>query len=182
MTLEALALQGSSMVYDTLAATVAPRIRDIRKEFIKESLCDFQQIEHRLEHVANIHGIEFINDSRSSNVNSTWFALESMSKPVIWIAGGIDRGNDYSSLMELVAKKVKAVICLGLDNRNLHKAFTNMEIPMVDVISMDEALQAAYYFGVKGDVALLSPACASFDIFENYEDRGKAFRDSVKKF
>lgn len=181
MTLEALALQGNSMVYDTLAATVIPRIRDIRKEFIKESFCDFQDIEHRLEHVANIHGIEFINDSRSSNVNSTWFALESMNKPVIWIAGGIDRGNDYRSLMELVAHKVKAIICLGLDNRNLHKVFSKLEIPMVDVISMDEALHAAYYFGEKGDVTLLSPACASFDIFENYEDRGKAFRDAVKK-
>ncbi|MEI6456867.1 MAG: cyanophycin synthetase [bacterium] len=180
MTLEALALQGNSTVYDTLAATVAPRIRDIRKEFIKESLCDFQHTEHRLEHVANIHGIEFINDSRSSNVNSTWFALESMNKPVIWIAGGVDRNNDYSQLMELVTKRVKAIVCLGLDNRNLHKAFGHLEIPMADVISMDEALHAAYYFGEKGDVALLSPACASFDLFENYEDRGKAFRSSVK--
>ncbi len=103
-----------------------------------------------------------------------------MTKPVIWIAGGVDRGNDYSSLMELVSKTVKAIVCLGLDNRNLHKAFGALEIPMADVISMDEALQAAYYFGEKGDVALLSPACASFDLFVNYEDRGKAFRNSVK--
>jgi len=181
MTLEALALQGNSAVYDTLAATVGPRIRDIRKEFIKESFSDLEHIEHRLEHVANIHGIEFINDSRSSNINATWFALESMNKPVIWIAGGVDRGNDFRIVQDLVSRKVKALICLGLDNRSLHRAFGHLEIPMVDVISMEEALQAAYYYGEKGDVILLSPSSASFDLFENFEERGNAFRASVKK-
>lgn len=180
MTLEGLALQGQRTVYDTLAATVAPRIREIRKEFIKESFSDFQQAEHRLEPVANIHGIEFINDSRSSNLNSTWFGLESMTKPVIWIAGGVDGGNDWESLKKLVLQKVKSIICLGKDTRRLRAAYADTGITLIQVNTMEEAVQTAYSLGEKGDIAFLSPACASFDQFENFEERGKLFRAAVK--
>lgn len=180
MTLEGLALQGQATIYDTLAATVGPRIREIRKESIKESFSDFQLAEHRLEPVANIHGILFINDSRSSNINSTWFGLESMTQPVIWIAGGIDGGNDWESLKSLVKKKVKALICLGLDNLRLRSAFADTGISIIPVNTMEEAVHAAYSFGEKDHVVLLSPACASFDQYENFEVRGKSFRAAVK--
>jgi len=180
MTLEALAKQGQTTIYDSLVATIGPKIREIRKESIKDSFTDFQHIDHRLESVGIIHGMEFINDSKSSNLNSTWFALESMNRPVIWIVGGVDNGNDYSTLRPLVDHKVKAMVYLGLDNRRIHETFNELEIPWVDAITMEEAVQAAYYMGVKGDVVLLSPACASFDLFENFEERGKAFRKSVK--
>jgi len=180
MTLEALAKQGQATVYDSLVASIGPKIREIRKEFIKESFSAFQQVEHRLEPVAIIHGIEFINDSKSSNINGTWYALESSNRPVIWIAGGVDNGNDYSALQSLVRKKVKGIVCLGTNNGRLHKAFEGLEIPLTDARTMDEAVQAAYYMGTTGDAVLLSPACASFDMFENYEERGNAFRRSVK--
>jgi len=180
MTLEALAKQGQTTVYNSLVASIGPRIREIRKEYIKESFYGFQQVEHRLELVAVIHGIEFINDSKSTNINGTWFAMESSSRPVIWIVGGIDSGNDYSVLRHLVRSNVKGIICLGLDNSRIHAAFDDLDIPMSDVANMEEAVQAAYYMGDTGDVVLLSPACASFDLFENFEERGKAFRKSVK--
>jgi len=180
MTLEALAKQGHATVYDTLAATIGPRIREIRKEFIKESFSDFQQVEHRMEVVAIIHGMEFINDSKSSNINATWFALESINKPIIWILGGVESGNNYNTLQPIVRKMVKGIVCLGLDNRRIHQAFDELGIQTADTLTMEEAVQSAYYMGAKGDVVLLSPACASFDLFENYEERGKAFRKSVK--
>ncbi len=180
MTLEALVKQGQTTVYDSLVASIGPKIREIRKEYIKESFYGFQQVEHRLELVAVIHGIEFINDSKSTNINGTWFAMESSSRPVIWIVGGIDSGNDYAVLRHLVRSNVKGIICLGLDNRRIHVAFDDLDLPMADVTTMEEAVQAAYYMGNAGDVVLLSPACASFDLFENYEERGKAFRKSVK--
>jgi UDP-N-acetylmuramoylalanine--D-glutamate ligase len=180
MTLEALAKQGHSTVYDTLAASIGPKIREIRKEFIKESFAGFQQAEHKMETVSIIHGMEFINDSKSSNINATWFALESMNKPVVWIMGGVESNNDYGVLRHIVRTSVKGIVCLGLDNRRIHEAFDELEIPMADALTMEEAVQTAYYMGTKGDVVLLSPACASFDLFENYEERGKAFRKSVK--
>ncbi|MEI6174702.1 MAG: hypothetical protein WCR01_13205 [Bacteroidota bacterium] len=180
MTLEGLAKQGHSNVYDSLVASIGPKIREIRKEYIKDSFSGFQMVEHRLETVAIIHGMEFINDSKSSNINATWFALENILRPVIWIVGGVESGNDYSILRHLVRKNVKGIICLGLDNSRIHEAFDELKLPMVDLVSMDEAVQAAYYMGEKGDVILLSPACASFDLFENFEERGQAFRKAVK--
>ncbi|MEI7499819.1 MAG: hypothetical protein WCK84_05165 [Bacteroidota bacterium] len=180
MTLEALAKQGHTTVFDSLVASIGPKIREIRKEFIKDSFSAFQQVEHRLETVAIIHGMEFINDSKSSNINATWFALENISRPVIWIVGGVESGNDYSILLQLVRQNVKGIVCLGLDNSRIHEAFDELLLPMADVVTMDDAVQAAYYMGNNGDVILLSPACASFDIFENFEERGKAFRKAVK--
>jgi len=181
MTLEELALQGKHNVYNSMAAGIASRLVEIRKDVIKESLSDFQHIEHRLESVASIHGIEFINDSKATNVNSTWYALESIRKKIIWIAGGQDKGNDYSSLEEIVRDKVKAIICLGTDNRKLKKAFADDVETIVETQSMQEAIRTAYYLANKGEVVLLSPACASFDLFEDYQDRGNRFKEAVNK-
>jgi UDP-N-acetylmuramoylalanine--D-glutamate ligase len=180
MTLEALAQQGRRYVPATLAASVAVRTEDIRKEFIKESFSLSQHDDHRMETVANIHGIEFINDSRACSVNSTWFAFESMRKPVIWIAGGLDRVLDYSQLKSLVRGKVKAIICLGEKSRRLSKAFDDIELPVVTAADMQEAVELAYYMGITGDVVLLSPGCPSTDRFENFEERGSKFRVAVK--
>ncbi len=180
MTFEALATQGKMTPYQSLAASIGPKIREIRKEFIKESFYGFQQIEHRLELVAVIRDMEFINDSKSSTLNSTWYALESLSRPVIWIAGGVDGGNDYSTLRQLVRTKVRAIICLGVDTTRLHEAFGDLNLPMTDTRSMDEAVETAYYLGNNGDAVLLSPACPSFDLFTDYEERGMAFRKAVK--
>jgi UDP-N-acetylmuramoylalanine--D-glutamate ligase len=180
MTFEALAKQGQATVYDTLAASIGPKISEIRKEFIKESFKGFQHMEHRLELVAVIRDMEFVNDSKSSTLNSTWYALESTSRPIIWIVGGVEPGNDYSTLRHLVRTKVKAIICLGVDNTRLHNAFDDLDVPVTDALSMDEAVIAAYYLGNHGDAVLLSPACPSFDLFDNYEERGMAFRKAVK--
>ena len=180
MTLEALANQGQTTRYDSLVASIGPKIREIRKQYIKESFYGFQQVEHRLELVAIIHGMEFINDSKSTNINGTWFAMESTARRVIWIVGGVDSGNDYEVLRNLVRTNVKGIVCLGVDNRRIHQAFDNLDIPMTDVLTMEEAVQAAYYMGLPGDQVLLSPACPSFDLFDNYEERGMAFRKYVK--
>ena len=180
MTFEALAKQGQTTIYDSLAASIGPKIREIRKDFIKESFYGLQQVEHRLELVANIKGMEFINDSKSSTLNSTWFALENTSRPIIWIVGGVDVGNDYSMLRHLVRTKVKGIVCLGADTSRIAKAYGELDIPMAIALSMEEAVQAAYYMGNIGDAVLLSPACPSFDMFENYEQRGESFRTSVK--
>lgn len=180
MTLEELALQGRHNVYNSMAAGVASRLIDIRKENIKQCLSDFQNVEHRLETVATIHGVTFINDSKATNVNATWFALESQHNRVIWIAGGVDKGNDYEKLVELVKERVDVLICLGKDNRKLAEAF----LDHVDVIqqteSMEEAVNMAYQAAHPGETVLLSPACASFDLFESYEDRGIKFIEAVK--
>jgi UDP-N-acetylmuramoylalanine--D-glutamate ligase len=181
MTLENLALQGRHNVYNSMAASIAARLVDIRKESIKESLSDFQQIPHRLEWVGNVHGIQFINDSKATNVNAAWYALESIQQPVVWIAGGMDKGNDYSMLFDLVGKKVKAIICLGKDNQKIMAAFGDRVERLVETQSMEEAVITAYYLGAKGDVVLLSPACASFDLFQSYEDRGRQFSEAVSK-
>jgi UDP-N-acetylmuramoylalanine--D-glutamate ligase len=179
MTLEMLALQGKHNIYNSMASGIVARILEISKESIRSSLSDFQNIEHRLESVANIHGIEYINDSKATNVNSTWYALESTNKPVVWIAGGVDKGNDYSILETLVKDRVKAIICLGTDNSKIHKAFAGLVENIVDTGSMAEAVEYSQLLGKKGDIVLLSPACASFDLFENYIDRGNQFKKCV---
>lgn len=180
MSIHELALQGKHNIYNSLAASIAARFLDVKKEIIRESLSDFQNIEHRLEFVANIHGIEFINDSKATNVNSTWYALESANKPIIWIAGGVDKGNDYSSLLPLVKQKVQGIICLGKSNAKIHKAFKESVETIVDTTSARDAVQAAYRLAKSGYMVLLSPACASFDLFENYEDRGNQFKQAVR--
>jgi len=181
MSIFELALQGKHNQYNSMAAGIAARVFDIRKETVRESLADFENIEHRLEAVAKVHGIEFINDSKATNVNSAWYALESMTNPVIWIAGGIDKGNDYAMLRELVRQRVKAIVCLGKDNAKIHKAFEDIVPLITDTSSATEAVKAAYKMGKKGDVVLLSPACASFDLFESYEDRGRQFKKAVRE-
>lgn len=175
------ALKGKHNQYNTMAACVAAGIMDIRKEQIREAVQVFQNLPHRMEPVATVRGVEFINDSKATNVNSTWYALESMTKPTILIMGGVDKGNDYSLIEELVKEKVKAVICLGTDNRKIHEAFGNIVSPIVNTGSALEAVHAAYLFATKGDAVLLSPACASFDLFKNYEDRGNQFKKAVKE-
>jgi UDP-N-acetylmuramoylalanine--D-glutamate ligase len=180
MTIEQLALQGKHNVYNSMAASMAARIVDVRKEVIRESLSDFQGIEHRLEFVASINGVEFINDSKATNVNSTWYALESMLKPVIWVCGGQDKGNDYNELSELVRSKVKAIICLGKDNKKIVNAFKDIIEVIVETDNAQDAVAASYRLGKKGDVVLLSPACASFDLYQNYEDRGMQFKAAVR--
>ncbi|MBE0640841.1 MAG: UDP-N-acetylmuramoyl-L-alanine--D-glutamate ligase, partial [Bacteroidales bacterium] len=181
MTLENLALQGRHNIYNSMAAGIAGRLLEIRKETIKECLSEFEHIEHRLEVVGNVHGIEFINDSKATNVNAAWFALESQNKPVIWIAGGTDKGNDYAMLRDLVRKKVKAIVCMGLDNERIKSAFADVVETILETDSADAAVTEAYYLGQNGDVVLLSPACASFDLFTNYEERGRAFKSAVAK-
>ncbi len=180
MSINDFALKGKHNQYNSMAAGAASVAVDIKKEHVRESLQTFQSLEHRMEPVATIKGVEFINDSKATNVNSTWFALESMTKPTILILGGVDKGNDYSILMELVKEKVKAIVCMGTDNRKIHEAFGSVVSLMVNTSSAEEAVQAAFHFGAKGDVVLLSPACASFDLFKNYEDRGNQFKAAVK--
>lgn len=180
MTIQELALQGKHNIYNSMAAAVSTKLVEIRKETIRESLSDFHNIAHRLEVVGNVHGIEFINDSKATNVNSTWYALESMTNPVILILGGVDKGNDYSMLNPLVKEKVKAIICLGTDNNKIIKAFTGMVDTIMEARSAKEAVDQSYRLGKKGDTVLLSPACASFDLFDDYEDRGTQFKQAVR--
>ena len=174
------ALKGKHNQYNTMAAGIAAFTIGIRKEKIREAIQSFEALEHRMEHVNTIRGVEFINDSKATNVNSTWYALESMEKPTILILGGIDKGNDYSLIRDLVKEKVKAIVCLGADNRKIHDAFKNDVALMVNTVSAEEAVRAAFHFANKGDVVLLSPACASFDLFKNYEDRGEQFKKAVR--
>lgn len=175
-----ISLQGSHNTYNSMAAALAGTVVNIRNEKIRESLADFKGVEHRLERFLKVHGIEFINDSKATNINSTWYALESMTQPTVWIVGGIDKGNDYSTLFELVKNKVKAIVCLGTDNSRILEAFSSIGIDMVETQSMEDAVRSAYYLAKNGDTVLLSPACASFDLFENYEDRGRQFKDAVR--
>ena len=180
MSIQDFALKGKHNQYNSMAAGVASVAVDIKKEHVRESLQTFQSLEHRMEPVATIRGVEFINDSKATNVNSTWFALESMNKPTILILGGVDKGNDYSILMELVKEKVKAIVCMGTNNDKIHEVFGSAVSLMLNTTSAEEAVQAAFHFASKGDVVLLSPACASFDLFKNYEDRGNQFKEAVK--
>ncbi len=180
MTIQELALQGKHNIFNSMAAGIVARIMEVKKEIIRESLSDFENVEHRLEFVTKVHGIEFINDSKATNVNSTWYALESMANPVIWIVGGTDKGNDYSMLRDLVKEKVKAIVCLGADNKKIKKAFADITENIIETSSAKDAVFQAYKMGKKGDTVLLSPACASFDLFENYEDRGSQFKQAVR--
>jgi UDP-N-acetylmuramoylalanine--D-glutamate ligase len=180
MTIQELALQGRHNTYDSMAAAITTNIVGIRKGLIRESLSDFHNIEHRLEVVGNVHGIEFINDSKATNINSTWFALESMENDVILILGGVDKGNDYSMLDSLVLEKVKAIVCLGTDNAKIINAFNGKVDTILEAKSAMEAVKHSYKLGSKGDTVLLSPACASFDIFDDYEDRGRQFKEAVR--
>lgn len=181
MSLAELALKGKHNTYNSMAAGITGNVLKIKKEIIRESLMDFRGVEHRLEPVLKVHGIQFINDSKATNVNSAWYALESMHTPVIWIAGGVDKGNDYSELLDLVKEKVRAIVCLGVDNKKLHEAFEGVVETMVDCTSMKDAVRSAYYLAKDGDTVLLSPACASFDLFKNYEDRGRQFKECVRE-
>ena len=180
MSILELALQGKHNTYNSMAAGIASMIFEIRNEQLRESLASFTGVEHRLERFLKVHGIEFVNDSKATNVNSTWYALESIYKPIVWIAGGVDKGNDYNMLKALAKEKVKAIVCLGKDNQKLHDAFKGVVKNIVNASSMDEAVKAAYYLARNGDTVLLSPACASFDLFENYEDRGTQFKQNVR--
>lgn len=181
MTLEQLALQGKHNVYNSMAAGVAARLMDIRKETLKQCMSDFHNVAHRLEYVSSVHGITFINDSKATNVNSTWYALEYYDKPIIWITGGTDKGNDYTMLTQLVKSKVKAIVCMGINNKPFHDAFGDIVEIIEDTQSAYHAVNVAYELAKKGDVVLLSPSCSSFDLFENYEDRGNQFKTAVKE-
>ena len=176
-----LALKGKHNWYNSMAAGISARVMQIRKGSIRESMKTFTGLAHRLEFVATVRGVDFINDSKATNVNSVWFALETMVRPVILILGGVDKGNDYNLILELVKEKVKAIVCLGTDNHFIHEAFKKDVPTMVNTSNMKDAVQTAYMFSEPGDVVLLSPACASFDLFKNYEDRGNQFKEQVKE-
>lgn len=180
MSIHDLALKGMHNVQNSLAAGITGKLVDLRKESIRESLSDFTNVEHRLEFVAKVNGIEFINDSKATNINATWYALESMENPTVWIVGGVDKGNNYDELIPLVKEKVKAIICLGKDNSKIIEAFTGVVDTIVETQSPIEAVGFGYRLGKKGETVLLSPACASFDLFDNYEDRGQQFKMAVR--
>lgn len=181
MPISELNLKGKHNVYNAMAAGIAARVLDIRKEVVRESFMDFQSIEHRMEFVTKVHGIEFINDSKATNINSTWYALESMVHPTVLILGGVDKGNDYGMIKDLVKEKVKGIVCLGTDNKKIIDAFADLNIPIVETESAVAAVKASYRLAKNGDVVLLSPACASFDLFKNYEDRGRQFKAAVRE-
>jgi len=180
MSIHDLSLKGKHNTQNSLASGIASKLLEIRNESIRESLMDFKNVEHRLEFVAKINGIEFINDSKATNVNSTWYALESMNLPTVWIVGGVDKGNDYESLLLLVKEKVKAIVCLGKDNAKIKEAFSGTVSVIVEAGSALEAVAMSYRLAKKDEIVLLSPACASFDLFENYEDRGAQFKAAVR--
>ncbi|WP_158795208.1 UDP-N-acetylmuramoyl-L-alanine--D-glutamate ligase [Pedobacter sp. L105] len=181
MSISELALQGKHNIYNSMASGIVAKVLDIRNATIRESMGDIKNIEHRLEHVAKISGVDYINDSKATNVNSTWYALESVNSDVILIMGGVDKGNDYDMLKDLVKQKVKAIVCLGKNNKRIHEAFENDVDIIVNTFSAHEAVQVAYHLATKGNTVLLSPACASFDLFKNYEDRGNQFKMAVKE-
>jgi UDP-N-acetylmuramoylalanine--D-glutamate ligase len=181
MSLSELALQGKHNIYNSMASGIVAKVLDIRNATIREGMGDIRNIEHRLEHVAKISGVEYINDSKATNVNSTWYALESVNAPIVLIMGGVDKGNDYDMLKDLVKSKVKAIVCLGKNNKRIHEAFEEDVEIIVNTFSAHEAVQVAYHLAKKGDTVLLSPACASFDLFKSYEDRGTQFKMAVKE-
>ncbi|UAY57371.1 UDP-N-acetylmuramoyl-L-alanine--D-glutamate ligase [Arachidicoccus terrestris] len=174
------ALKGKHNQYNTMAAGITASVLDIRKEKIRSAVQTFESLAHRMEFVATIRGVDFINDSKGTNLNSVWFALESMEKPTVLIMGGVDKGNDYSLIADLVGEKVKAIVCIGLDNQKIADAFKDIVSPIVQTSSMKEAVDAAYHLAEKGDTVLLSPGCSSFDLFKNYMDRGDQFKENVK--
>ena len=175
------ALKGKHNNYNTMAAGIAAATLGIRKEKIREAVKDFHGLEHRMEFIAMVRGVEFINDSKATNVNSTWFALESMNKPTVLVLGGTDKGNDYGLIADLIKEKVKAIVCMGVDNKKIIEAFKDILPVIVETDSAKKAVNASFKLATKGDVVLLSPACASFDLFKNYEDRGKQFKEAVKE-
>jgi len=179
MSIQKLALQGKHNINNSMAASIISQVLDIRKDVVRESMSDFQNVEHRLENFITIYGVEYINDSKATNINSTWYALESMSQPTAWIVGGVDKGNDYSQLTELVKSKVKFIIALGKDVERIHEAFGDL-VEVYNAADLGEAVGIAYRFTDKGDTVLLSPACASFDLFDNYEERGNVFKSVVR--
>ncbi len=180
MSNEALALEGKHNLKNTMAAATVAKLVGIRKETIRACIQNFQGAPHRLEKVLKIHHVQYINDSKATNVNATYYALDSMNTPTVWIVGGQDKGNDYKVLMPLVREKVKAIICLGMDNTKIKEAFGNVVDLMVETFAISEAVKVAYKIAERGDTVLLSPACASFDLFENYEDRGNQFKEAIK--
>jgi UDP-N-acetylmuramoylalanine--D-glutamate ligase len=180
METKTMALEGKHNMKNAMAATSVAQLMRIRKQTIRESLSNFQGVEHRLERVLKIQNVQYVNDSKATNVNATFFALDSMKTPTVWIVGGVDKGNDYAELMAMVREKVKAIICLGEDNKKIIDAFGNVVDVMVEVSSMNDAVRTAQLLTEKGDTVLLSPACASFDLFENYEDRGRQFKQAVR--
>ncbi|WP_456379413.1 UDP-N-acetylmuramoyl-L-alanine--D-glutamate ligase [Lutibacter sp.] len=181
MGISTLALKGKHNTKNAMAAAMAASLLKVRKETIRESLEDFEGAEHRLESVLKINGVQYINDSKATNVNATFYALDSMQSPTVWIVGGVDKGNDYLDLMPLVREKVKAIICLGVDNQKIVQTFYNVVDLVVETVGAEEAVKVAYKIAEKGDTVLLSPACASFDLFENYEDRGNKFKKAVRE-
>ena len=180
METETMALEGKHNMKNAMAATSVAKLMKIRNATIRESLSNFQGVEHRLEKVLKIQNVQYINDSKATNVNATFFALDSMNTPTVWIVGGVDKGNDYNELMSLVREKVKAIICLGIDNKKIIDVFGNVVDIMIEVSTMEDAVKMAQRLTEKGDTVLLSPACASFDLFENYEDRGNQFKHAVR--
>lgn len=180
METETIALEGKHNMKNAMAATSVAKLMKIRNATIRESLFNFEGVEHRLEKVLKIQNVQYINDSKATNVNATFFALDSMITPTVWIVGGVDKGNDYNELMSLVREKVKAIICLGIDNKKIIDAFGNVVDMMIEVNNMEDAVKMAQRLTEKGDTVLLSPACASFDLFENYEDRGNQFKRAVR--
>ncbi len=180
MTIQELALQGKHNMFNSMAAAMAARVFEVKDAVIRKSMMDFQNVEHRLEHVLTVHGIDFINDSKATNINACWFALESMQKDVVWIVGGVDKGNDYSELDKMVLDKVKAIICLGGNNQNIIKYFQGKVEIIVQASTMIEAVNQSFSLANKDQAVLLSPACASFDLFSNYEDRGFQFKKAVR--
>ena len=179
MTIEELAVQGKHNTYNSMAAGLSATLLNVRNQTIREKLKSFDSLEHRLESVLNISGVEYINDSKATNVNATYYALECQDKPVIWIVGGVDKGNDYEELAALVENKVKAIVALGKENQKIIEAFSHL-VEVVETDSMKAAVRKAARLASKGDAVLLSPCCASFDLFENYEDRGTQFKDQVR--
>ena len=180
MTIHELALQGKHNGYNSMAGGIAAKLFGITNDIVRDCLSDFDKIEHRLEPVLKVYGVEYINDSKATNVNATWYALDSMSKSVVWICGGVDKGNNYEELLPLVGSKVKAIVCLGTDNSKLIETFGGLVEIIQDTTSMKDAVKAAYKLADKGDAVLLSPACASFDLFANYEDRGRQFKKQIR--
>jgi UDP-N-acetylmuramoylalanine--D-glutamate ligase len=181
MSIAALALQGNHNTKNAMASAMVAKLLGVRNETLRESLEDFDSVEHRLEPVLKINGVQYINDSKATNVNATYYALESVKTPMVWIVGGVDKGNDYEELLPLVREKVKAIICLGLDNTKILETFGNVVDFMIETAGAEEAVKVAYKLSEKGDTVLLSPACASFDLFENYEDRGRQFKEAVRQ-
>lgn len=180
MPIATIGIQGEHNVKNAMAASTVATLLRIRKQTIRESLEGFHGVEHRLENVLKINNVMYVNDSKATNVNATYFALDSMENPTVWIVGGVDKGNDYNELLPLVNEKVKAIICLGVDNQKIISAFGNIVDTIVEVDSMQMAVQVAYKVAERNNTVLLSPACASFDLFENYEDRGRQFKDAVR--